>query len=551
MTSMMSSLLSAAANSGAASGVALFLGAPVCFGYAASTATWLPCALRRRDGFRRPCVVSGVRAASIVTAFVALAALVTGLVAMKMAWISGSCHPTFPTTLGVLDIGSWVQQRRSPEKQYDVECVPQPTQNETLASVVELHGWLQCLVLSAQGLSGYGAKAMERTVAEEFNVAWASQVIRAVRALDDSSHATTSRLDEIRFTGKHTPEQTLAAVHDFASFEGPFKLAFTAMRTGIAALGPIAASGAWGAEEDLADMAELRSTLRVRLIAAMNAARGITAALPSDSASFQTAAGCVPNSNLLAGLESMAIEEAEEHEEPHVMFQLGVYLSSVCTTKVQVPFFGRSCEAKYGWTPGVGGWSVPPIIAQAESLLANAERLTLDTDDRQARARVRVNRIAQHAWMLARLHHDSAAEYRYRMASQISASYKFGYEAAASLSRLARLFFHRSRREEALATAIEALRHKSDDPTALFLRASMRATLGKLQTDVEAREVAAELRALEGRLPDPTIERKRAEQYAAMAEWEAVADSGPIACLGFGDAARTVLCLLLKLALPA
>lgn len=552
MISMMSSLLSAAANSGAASGFALLLGAPVCFGYAASTTSWLPCALRRRDRFRHPYVVSGVRAVSIATALAALAALVVGLVPMKLDWMnSRSCHPTSPTSLGVLDIGSWVQRRISPEKRYDVACAPEPTQDGTLASVAELHKWLECLFASAQGFSGYDAKAVEQTGTEEFSVAWASKVIRAVRALDDGSRATMSKLDEMRFNGEHTPEQTLAAFHDFASFEGPLKLAFRVMRMGIAALGPIAASGAWDAEEELADMVELRSTMRVRLIAAMNAARGIAAALPSDSASFDSAARCVPKANLLAGLESMAIEEAEQHGEPHVMFQLGVYLSSVCTTKVNAPFFARSCEGNSDWAPGVGGWSVPSIVAQAESLLANAERLTVDTEDRQLRARVRVNRLAQHAWMLARLHHDSAAEYRYRMASQIAARYKFGYEAAAALSRLARLFFHRSRREAALATAVEALRHKNDEPTALFLRESTRATLGKLRTDAEVREVAVQLQALEGRLPDPTIERKRAEQYAALAQWEAVADAGPIACLGVGDAAHALLCLVLKLALPS
>lgn len=298
-------------------------------------------------------------------------------------------------------------------------------------------------------------------------------------------------------------------------------------------------------------MAELRSTIRVCLVSSMDMARAIAAALPLDSSTTRRAMRCEPR--LLTGLELTATREAEESSEPDVMLHLGMYLSSVCvdSRSRDVPFVALSCNAKSGWTSGSSGISVPALIAQSEKLLDKAERLALDIEHRRSRAEVRAERLSMHALVLARLHHHTAAEVRYKAASQLAAKYGIGEKTAISLARLARHFYLSSHQEEALAIATEALRHNSSEPTARFLQASTRVALGHVRTDAEAREALLELRDLEGQLKFQTLERRRADLHAHMARWQVVADSSAWACLNFHDAASALMCLLGKMAFPA
>lgn len=508
--------------------------------------------IRRRGGCER----AGITVTASGACVVPVAALIAALAAIALGVASGtvsgigfpveSCPLASSKSNGELGVGSPPGLGALYQIQPGTSCTQHVPQGDGAAPLPQLHMWLQCLASTApkgQPDSGVpGGDSIE---------AWSAQVLQAVKALHHGALvASRLALKNVRAARNLAPAEAVTALREFASLEGPLNLAFVVLRQGIAVLGPRAMSGE-DVEEELADMAEFRRTIRVCVVSSMDMARAIAAALPLDSSTTRRAMRCEPR--LLAGLELTATREAEESSEPDVMFHLGMYLSSVCidSRSRDVPFVALSCNAKSGWASGSGGISVPALIAQSEQLLDNAERLALDSEDRRSRAEVRAERLSMHALVLARLHHHNAAEFRYKAASQLAAKYGIGKKAATFLARLARHFYFLSHQEEALAIANEALRHDSSEPTARFLQVSTRVALGHVRTDAEAREASSELRALEGQLRFQKLESRRADLHALMARWQVVADSGAGACLNFHDSAWALMCLLGKVAFPA
>lgn len=198
---------------------------------------------------------------------------------------------------------------------------------------------------------------------------------------------------------------------------------------------------------------------------------------------------------------------------------------------------------------------VPEDIATAEDLLFRGEELTpgsLQGD----RAAARALRLYQHAKHLALLHHDSAAEWRYREAARVAAAHRRPKLAAHSLTRLGFFLSLRGRRDEAQDAVKEALVH-FEDPLAQYLHVSFRRTAGELTTDAEVRSAEAVLGDVAGRLPSKALEEQRAQDHEDFVWWGRVAEGGLRVCFDAQDSAQFLICTLcglmynLPLASPA
>jgi len=120
--------------------------------------------------------------------------------------------------------------------------------------------------------------------------------------------------------------------------------------------------------------------------------------------------------------------------------------------------------------------------------------------------------------------------------------------AAHSFTKLA-LFLSLHRREkEALGAAGEALK-LAPEPVAKLLQVTLRRKLGELRTDEELRVAETTLIEINGKIPLRSLEEQRATTVAELAVWRKVADNGKFStCLEFVDAARTLICVVGRLA---
>jgi len=232
---------------------------------------------------------------------------------------------------------------------------------------------------------------------------------------------------------------------------------------------------------------------------------------------------------------------------------LGLYYSDIGLAaeqgKSQVPLFGsgaqpvKSWGSESIWAADAGDTHAPSEIVQAEALMLAGEQKSEDSH-RSDRGAARALRLYQHAKMLALKHHDGAAEWRYVAAAELAATHRRQQLAAHALGRLGYFLSLRGRKEEALEASAKALEHGKDDALALYLQASLKRTLGELQTTEQILVAERQLSVVAGKLPSKILEDQRAAAHAELGWWRLVATEGLQVCLGAWDAAQMLICFL-------
>jgi hypothetical protein len=392
--------------------------------------------------------------------------------------------------------------------------------------------------------------------AKENTEIWASAQVQWARVTHDVLQSQCSAAnDELRSLrrAKSAPAKVVViALHKLKKLENPLKEAFTAARQVAVSLEADSLVQALDVDE-ISDLHESQVAVSTCMLEAIQEARTLAETLPRSTAHVRTALQC--SGDMLAGLEKLVIKSANQLQDANSAFALGTYLSVQAVTETSsVPFFG-SADTSSRWVAGGGDLHVPENIATAEDLLLRGEELTpgsLQGD----RAAARALRLYQHAKHLALLHHDSAAEWRYRESARVAAAHRRPKLAAHSLTRLGYFLSLRGRKEEAQEVIKEALVH-FEDPLAQYLQVSFRRTAGELTTDVEVRSAEAVLGAVAGRLPSKSLEEQRAQDHEDFIWWGRVADGGIRVCFEAQDVAQFLTCTLcgfmynLPLASPA
>jgi len=248
----------------------------------------------------------------------------------------------------------------------------------------------------------------------------------------------------------------------------------------------------------------------------------------------------------LAQAEALAVEEAghqakQKSEFRHkALFALGEYWSEKVVEESVEP----RADEKWVLEAKASGSYVPADIAYAESLLAAGA--AADGDDKADRMAMRALRFYQHAKLLAKRHHDSAAEWRYRAAAAISVRYKRKKLAAHSLSRLAYLFIQRTRHADALKV-IEEAKAQGGNALTMFLETMLLRSSGSLLTDRELRASDDILVAVAGKLPSKTLEAERKALHNAGHFWRHVAVTDIWQCFRAENVAHLLICVICRL----
>jgi len=255
---------------------------------------------------------------------------------------------------------------------------------------------------------------------------------------------------------------------------------------------------------------------------------------------------------MLEDFQAFVLKEAGEAKDAATVFGLGLYYSDIGLAaesgKLNVPLFGAGAATTGSWTSepiwaaDAGGSHAPSDIVKAEALMLAGEEASMESD-RGDRGAARALRLYQHAKMLALKHHDSAAEWRYRVAAELAASHRRQKLAAHALGRLAYFLSLRGRKEEALEAAGLALKHGEQDPLAQFLEVTLRRSLGELKSEEEVQTAEMKLAAVAGLMPSKTLEDQRAIAHAELGWWRLVATDGLKVCFRAWDAAQMLICL--------
>jgi hypothetical protein len=245
---------------------------------------------------------------------------------------------------------------------------------------------------------------------------------------------------------------------------------------------------------------------------------------------------------MLAELEELTLQEADQGRDASTLFGLGQYLSQVAVSQQAPPFFKAHKEAK--WVQDVKGAHVPDRLARAEELLAQGVKASTGSE-REERTGVHAVRLYQHAKLLALENHDTATEWRYREAAKAAAASRRPKLAAHSLARLAYFLSLRGRQHDALSTAGEALEH-AEDALGLHIHMTLRRSLGLLQTSEDITEAEKRLGELAEQLPSRVLEEQRAQAHADLRWWREVAEFGTRHCFTAHDAADFMICLLCR-----
>lgn len=195
------------------------------------------------------------------------------------------------------------------------------------------------------------------------------------------------------------------------------------------------------------------------------------------------------------------------------------------------------------WTSDAGGSGagVPRQMLRAEELLAQATEAAPE-DKQRAKLAERSLRLYYHAKWLAERNHATAAEFRYRQASQLARRSRRNVLAAHALGRLGYFLMHWHRNEEAHAVLLESRRISAkSNPLAPYL-------LGLLErqaagSDVERLFAAEELIMTAGEQPSSELEVERKRLTENIQYWRQ-AESSVMNCFPTSDAAHMVICLL-------
>lgn len=373
--------------------------------------------------------------------------------------------------------------------------------------------------------------------------AWASASVEWARithgALSSQCSASSDDLKALRRVKTAPAKTVVLSLRKFQKLESSLKDALTSGRKSTALLAAQAATGSSIAGDELAELRDAQVASSTCMLEAVHEAWLLAQTLPRSNAHVRTAMRC--SGDTLAGLQSLVVRSSMELKDAGAAYALGMYLSQRAIAEhSSVPFFGTH-DVSTQWVAAGGGVHAPEDMAIAEELLQHDEEVTQGSLQGD-RAAARALRLYQHAKHLALLHHDSAAEWRYREASQVAAKYHRPKLAAHSLTRLGFLLSLRGRKDEAQVAVSDALQH-FDDPLAQYLHVSLRRSAGQLETDAEVRSAQAVLTAVAGQLPSKVLEEQRAQEHKEIEWWGKVADGGMQVCLSAQDAAQFLICL--------
>lgn len=352
-----------------------------------------------------------------------------------------------------------------------------------------------------------------------------------------------------------SPTAMLAALWSLKRLKEPFQetLAALASATKVIELRTVHAE-----HEASLEQQEFHNAIgadRACAVQALLHARSLALVLPRNAPPVRKLMQC--QSDMLEDFEALVSREAAQAKDSATMFNLGLYYSDIGLSAEQglsqVPLFGsgaqpsKSWASESLWAADAGDTHAPSEIVQAEALMVAGEEAS-EQLVRSDLGAARALRLYQHAKMLALKHHDSAAEWRYRAAAELAAANRRHQLAAHALGRLGYFLSLRGRTEDALAVSAKALEHGKDDALAQYLQASLKRSMGELQTTQQILEAERQLSVVAGKLPSKILEDQRATSHAELGWWRQVATGGLHVCLKAWDAAQMLICLLSGLA---
>jgi len=353
-----------------------------------------------------------------------------------------------------------------------------------------------------------------------------------------------------------SPATLLASLWSLKRLEEPFRetLAALAVWAKVIELRAVRSEHETS-EEQLQEFHNALGADRACAVQSVLHGRSLALTLPRSAPLVQRLMQCRPR--MLEDFEALVSSEAIQAKDAATMFNLGLYYSDIGLAaeqgQSQVPLFGSGAQPAKGWgseamwVADAGDTHAPSEIVQAEALMLAGEEAS-DISVRSDFGAARALRLYQHAKMLALKHHDSAAEWRYLAAAELAATHRRQQLAAHALGRLGYFLSLRGRKEEALEAAAKALEHGKDDALAQFLQASLKRTLGELQTTEQILVAEKQLSVAAGKLPSKILEDQRAAAHAEFLWWRQVATEGLHVCLRAWDAAQMLICFLSGLA---
>lgn len=298
-------------------------------------------------------------------------------------------------------------------------------------------------------------------------------------------------------------------------------------------------------EHSIRDLLKRRAAAAVAVLGLVRESRAVAAEIHrNDSPEVRKKLRCPAEA--LSHAESLAVAAAGDEaklksEFRHkALFALGEYWSEKVVEESSEPSYNE----KWVFEGKSSGSYVPANIAYAESLLAAGA--VADGDDKADRMAMRALRFYQHAKLLAKRHHDAAAEWRYRAAAALAVRYKRKKLAAHSLSRLAYLFIQRSRHADALKVLEEA-KVQGGNALSMFLETMLLRRSGGLVTDKALRASDDVLVAVAGKLPSKALEAEREHLLTTGHFWRSVAATNIWQCFKAKNVAHFLICVICRL----
>jgi len=371
----------------------------------------------------------------------------------------------------------------------------------------------------------------------------ATQAIRSHKSISRESIASGGFEDaEIRAKATKNAGHAIKALEVAGATALPLESAFSSSNT---ALEVMRSRQLKSDEREVAEILKRRAAAAVAILGLVREAKFAVSELRR-TASPEVLRRLRCPSEALARAEALAVAEAnsqakQKSEFRHkALFALGEYWSEKVVEESAEP----RADEKWVLEAKASGSYVPADLAYAESLLAAGA--AADGDDKADRMAMRALRLYQHAKLLAKRHHDAAAEWRYRAAAALSLRYKRKKLAAHSLSRLAYLFVQRSRYSDALKVLKEAKAHGGNALT-MFLETMLLRSSGSLLTNRALRESDDILVVVAGKLPSKTLEAEREALHRAGQFWRNVAATDVWQCFQAENVAHFLICVICRL----
>jgi len=409
---------------------------------------------------------------------------------------------------------------------------------QTVTPLEQLRAQLEC---HAMTLEAHGGEAPDETLAF---VERARSALGAVHGISQRCEAVHGKLQSISRAGaaSRKPAEAIVALGGLAGFE---KFARDASST-LKLVDDLLLQQ--NSSHDMSEVTQRYSPLRIAfrgcILRVVRMARTISQALPSASPAVQRVQQCKPE--MLAGLERLALADAELDSDPGVRFGAGLLISDQCIAPANIPFFGAPSADLSELEVDAQGYHVARGLVVSEKMLLEGLEAA-DAPDRSDRSKACLMRLAKHAKFLADKNQYSAAEWRYRSGAEIAKTHGHDQMAASSLAQLSYFLSMFGKQEPALEAATDALQY-GDDSLANYLQATMRLSLGELRSEDQVNAAVQQLKAVEGKLPSQTLEATRVSIVDKLESLRIAADAPEFAsCLALGDAAQMLSCFIGRL----